>query len=163
MSQEMYSKIAEFGRKLVVENEIEDALEVISEEAKKIVQAERCSIFIVDREAMMLWTKHSDGIGRIAIGLDSGIAGDTYQKQQPQIVNKPYDDARFLPKIDEKTGFVTRNILTIPIFDSKRDIIGIIQMLNKIDGDFDAEDERMLAFLANYVSGTLELALMQGS
>lgn len=163
MSQEMYNKIAEFGRKLISEERIEDSLELISQEARQLVKAERCSIFIVDHEVEMLWTKHSDGIGRIAIGLDSGIAGQTYQKQEAQIVNNPYEDSRFMAKIDEKSGFVTRNILTIPIFDSKRDVIGVIQMLNKDEGDFTAEDEKTLAFLANYVSGTLELAMMASS
>jgi GAF domain-containing protein len=161
MDKTMYNKIAEFGRILMAETDMEEALEVISQEARTVLNAERCSIFIVDHDMGMLWTKHSDGIGRIAIGLDAGVAGDTYKTQQPQIVNNPYDDDRFLNKIDEKSGFKTRNLITIPIFDSKREVIGVIQLLNKIDGDFTEDDEKTLAFLANYVSGTLELALMQ--
>ncbi len=157
----MYQKVADFGRVLMAETQMDDALELISSEVRNLLHAERCSIFMVDHEMGMLWTKHSDGIGRIAIGMDAGIAGDTYQKQEAQIVNDPYEDERFLNKIDEKSGFKTRNILTIPIFDSKRDVIGVIQVLNKIDADFDEEDAKILAFLANYVSGTLELALMQ--
>ena len=58
MSQKMYTKIAEFGRKLMAESEIENALELISEEAKELVAAERCSIYMVDSESMMLWTNH---------------------------------------------------------------------------------------------------------
>jgi GAF domain-containing protein len=160
MSKETYKKIAEFGKTLATQNEIDNALELIAEEAKKLLAVERCSIFIVDKEAMMLWTKHSDGIGRIAIGIDSGIAGDTYKTQEPQLVNDPYEDERFLPKIDEKSGFTTRNIMTVPIFDSKRDVIGVIQLLNKSEGEFSQEDLDILTFLANYVSGTIELVLM---
>ena len=160
MDREKYERIAEFGKHLMMECDLEDALETIAEEAKFLVNAQRCSIFIVDRDAGMLWTKISDGIGRIAIGTDSGIAGDTFTKQEPQIVNNPYEDERFLPKIDEKSGFTTHNILTVPIFDSRRDVIGVIQMLNKIDSEFSGEDVELLAFLANYVSGTLELALL---
>ena len=160
MSKEAYVKIAEFGKKLSSENDIDIAIELIAEEAKTLLEVERCSIFIVDKEAMMLWTKHSDGIGRIAIGLDSGIAGDTYGKQEPQLVNNPYEDERFLPKIDEKSGFTTRNMMTVPIFNSKREVIGVIQLLNKNNGDFSAQDLDVLTFMANYVSGTIELALM---
>ena len=160
MSREIYTKIAEFGKALASQSELDNALELIAEEAKKLLEVERCSIFIVDKEAMMLWTKHSDGIGRIAISLDSGIAGDTYRKQEPQLVNDPYEDDRFLPKIDEKSGFTTRNMLTVPIFDSKREVIGVIQLLNKVEGDFSQEDLDILTFLANYVSGTIELTLM---
>ena len=115
---------------------------------------------MVDVESNMLWSKHSDGIGKIAIALDSGIAGDTYQQASPQVVNDPYSDPRFLSKIDEKTGFVTRNILTIPIFSSKRDVIGVIQLLNKDKGDFSSDDVENLEFFSSYVSGALELALM---
>ncbi len=160
MAKETLIKIAEFGKTLAGESSLEKAMELIGEEAKTLFGVERCSIFIVDKEAMMLWTKHSDGIGKIAIGMDSGIAGDTYRKAEPQLVNKPYDDKRFLPKIDAKSGFTTRNMLTAPIFNSRREVIGVFQLLNKKRGEFAAEDLETLTFFANYVSGTIELALM---
>jgi GAF domain-containing protein len=160
MSLEIYKRIAEFGKKLTTIDHIEEALPSISEEAKAIVNAERCSIFIVDREGEMLWTKLSDGIGRIAIAINSGIVGDTVLRKIAQIVNNPYEDSRFLAKIDEKSGFVTRNILAIPIFNSRQEVIGIIQLLNKYHGDFDEKDEGIMSFFANYISGTLELALL---
>lgn len=160
MSLEIYKRIADFGKKLTGLDHIEQALPTISEEAKAIVNAERCSIFMVDREGEMLWTKLSDGIGRIAIGIDSGIVGDTVHTKTSQTVNNPYEDSRFLSKIDEKSGFVTRNILAIPIFNSRQEVIGVIQLLNKYHGDFDEKDEGIMSFFANYISGTLELALL---
>lgn len=160
MSLQIYKRIADFGKKLAQLDHLETALPTISEEAKAIVNAERCSIFILDRSSNMLWTKLSDGIGRIAIGLDSGIVGDTVQTKKGQIVNNPYEDSRFLAKIDEKSGFVTRNVLAIPIFNSRQEVIGVIQLLNKYHGDFDEADEGIISFFANYVSGTLELALL---
>ncbi|MBA3026597.1 MAG: GAF domain-containing protein [Sulfurimonas sp.] len=155
-----YNQIAEFGQKLMSLGEIENVLELIAGEAKKLVNTERCSIFIVDKEDGILWTKLSDGIGRIVISLDSGIVGDTYQKQSAQIVNDPYGDARFLQVIDKKSGYTTKNIITVPIFDSKREIIGIIELLNKSRTDFTNEDLETLTFFANYISGSLELVLM---
>ena len=155
-----FNQIAEFGQKLMMLEDIENSLELISDEAKNLVDAQRCSIFIVDQEDMMLWTKLSDGIGRIVISLDAGIVGDTYQRKEAQIVNSPYSDDRFLPGIDKKSGYITKNMITVPIFDSKREIIGIIQLLNKSRFDFDEKDLETLTFFANYVSGSLELALM---
>jgi len=154
------TQIAEFGRKLMALGQVDNVLELIAQEAKQLLNADRCSIFIVDAEDKMLWTKLSDGIGRIVISLDSGIVGDTYKKNEPQLVNDPYEDERFLKSIDKKSGYTTRNILTTPIYNSKREIIGIIQLLNKSRGDFDEKDLEDLAFLANYVSGSLELILM---
>ena len=160
MSLEIYKRIADFGKRLSGLDRLEEALPTISEEAKAIVNAERCSIFIVDREGGMLWTKLSDGIGRIAIGIDSGIVGETVRAKAALTINAPYEDSRFLSKIDEKSGFVTRNILAIPIFNSRQEVIGVIQLLNKYHGDFDDKDEGVMSFFANYISGTLELALL---
>jgi len=155
-----FNQIAEFGKKLMVLGKIENSLELISDEAKRLLNADRCSIFIVDAEGKILWTKLSDGIGRIVIALDAGIVGYTYQSKKPQMANSPYDDSRFLPHIDKKSGYVTKNIITVPIFDSKRDVIGVIELLNKFSGDYDDKDLEILTFFANYVSGSLELVLM---
>jgi len=141
-------------------DDVENVLELISEEAKSLVDADRCSIFIVDNEDKILWTKLSDGIGRIVIGLDSGIVGMTYKTKKPQIVNNPYEDEHFLPNIDKKSGYTTKNMITVPIFDSKRNVMGIMQLLNKKRFDFDSADLELLTFFANYVSGSLELVIL---
>jgi len=156
-----FNEISEFGKKLAALENMDNALELISSEAKKLLNADRCSIFIVDAEDKILWTKISDGIGRIVIALDSGIVGDTYQTQKPQIVNAPYDDPRFLQNIDKKSGYKTKNLITVPIFNSKREVMGVLQLLNKSRFDFGEEDLETLTFFANYVSGSLELVLMR--
>ncbi|WP_457747120.1 GAF domain-containing protein [Sulfurimonas sp.] len=156
-----FDEIADFGKRLMTITDMEKALELISDEAKKLVNAKRCSIFIVDNDDEILWTKLSDGIGRIVISLDAGIVGDTYKKRESQIVNNPYENKRFLPTIDKKSGFKTKNMITVPIFDSKRNVMGIFQLLNKERFDFDKNDMETLTFFANYVSGSLELALLR--
>ncbi|MFT7003652.1 MAG: GAF domain-containing protein [Sulfurimonas sp.] len=155
-----YNQIAEFGKKLMSLGNVENSLKLISEEAKSILNADRCSIFIVDAQDNMLWTKLSDGIGRIVVSVDSGIVGDTYKSAKPQVVNAPYDDPRFLANIDKKSGYLTRNIITVPLFDSNRKVIGVMQLLNKSRGDYDDTDLETLTFFANYISGSLELVLI---
>ena len=155
-----FNQIAEFGKRLMSMDDMENVLELISEEAKSLLDAERCSIFIVDYEDKILWTKLSDGIGRIVIGLDSGVVGMTYKTKKPQIVNNPYEDEHFLPNIDKKSGYTTKNMITVPIFDSKRNVMGIMQLLNKKRFDFGNEDLELLTFFANYVSGSLELVIL---
>lgn len=156
-----FTEIAKFGKQLIETAHMENALELISIEAKRLLGCERCSIFLIDYETDMLWTKHSDGIGRIAISVDSGIVGHTFKSRTSQIVNNPYENPHFMPNIDKKSGFITKNIITTLIFDSNQEVIGIIQLLNKINGDFDEEDMKTLNFFANYISGSLELALIQ--
>ena len=153
------SKIAEFGKRLMATDDMHKVISLISEQAKELAGAQRCSIFIVDNDDEMLWTTHSDGMGKIIVALDAGVVGATYKSKTPQIVNKPYEDERFLPNIDKKSGYITENMITVPIFDSKREVVGVIQLLNK-ETDFSEEDLQTLTFFANYVSGSLELALM---
>ncbi len=155
-----YKKIAEFGKQLLSDSSLDNALLLIADQAKDLVSAERCSIFMYDSEADMLWTKLADGIGRIAISTESGIAGDTYIKAEAQVVNEPYKDKRFLAGIDKKSGFETHNMITVPIFDSQREVIGLFQLLNKESGDFSNDDLKVLTFFANYISGTLELSFV---
>ncbi len=155
-----FNQIAAFGKKLMSMDDMENVLELIADEARSLVDADRCSIFIVDNEDEILWTKLSDGIGRIVISLDSGIVGVTYKTKKPQIVNNPYEDKRFLQNIDRKSGYTTKNIITVPIFDSKRNVMGVMQLLNKSRSDFNSDDLELLTFFANYVSGSLELVLL---
>lgn len=155
-----YKKIAEFGKQLLSDTSLDNALLLIADQAKDLIHAERCSIFMYDKEADMLWTKLADGIGKIAISATSGIAGDTFTKSEAQIVNKPYEDKRFLAGIDKKSGYETKNMITVPIFDSQRKVIGLFQLLNKEEGDFGDDDLKVLTFFANYISGTLELSFL---
>ncbi|ADN10068.1 GAF domain-containing protein [Sulfurimonas autotrophica] len=154
-----FNKIAEFGKKLMSMDDMNNTIELIADEAKELVGAQRCSIFIVDNDDEMLWTTLSDGIGKIVVALDAGVVGATYTSKAAQVVNNPYEDERFLPNIDKKSGYITQNMITVPIFNSKREVMGVIQLLNK-ETDFDEEDLETLTFFANYVSGSLELALI---
>ena len=158
---EKFNQIAEFGKELMSLSNMDNVLDLIAKEAKRLADADRCSIFIVDDEDKILWTKLSDGIGRIVIGLDSGIVGSTYAKKESQIVNNPYENERFLQNIDKKSGYETKNMLSVPIFNSRQEVMGVLQLLNKSRDGFNSEDLEALTFFANYVSGSLELVLMQ--
>lgn len=155
-----YNEIAEFAKELMEQNELQNILDLIAKEAKKLLDADRCSVFMVEKEDAILSSMHSDGIGRIVVSLDAGIIGETYKNREPQVVNKPYEDKRFLQNIDSKSGYTTKNIITVPIFNSKREVMGVMQLLNKSRGDFNAQDLETLTFFANYISPTLELSLM---
>jgi GAF domain-containing protein len=154
-----YTALAEFGRSLLTRPTLSKGLPMISEYAKQVSGAERCSIFIYNQKLQMLWTTIADGIQKIMVHQDDGIVGHTLKEGKPILVNNPYEDERFLHAIDNKTGFVTENIASIPIFDSNRHVIGVFQLLNKLGG-FSREDAKFMIFFAHYISGYLELAML---
>lgn len=154
-----YTALADFGRALLKRPTLSEGLPMISEYAKQVSGAERCSIFIYNPKIQMLWTTLADGIEKIMVHQDDGIVGSTLKEGKPILVNNPYEDERFLHTIDNKTGFVTKNIASIPIFDSNRRIIGVFQLLNKPDG-FSPEDAKFMIFFAHYISAYIELAML---
>lgn len=154
-----YAALADFGRALLTRPSLQQGLPLISEYAKQVSGAERCSIFIYNPRIQMLWTTLADGIEKIMVHKNDGIVGHTLTEGKPILVNNPYEDERFLATIDSKTGFMTENIASIPIFDSNRHVIGVFQLLNKVGG-FSREDAKFMIFFAHYISGYLELAML---
>ncbi|MDD2906497.1 MAG: GAF domain-containing protein [Sulfurimonas sp.] len=154
-----YSKLAEFGRELLRKPSLVEGLPLISKYAKDVIHADRCSVFIYDLDKKELWTTLADGVEKIKVASDKGIVGHTLSARKPILENEPYKNIHFLPEIDKETRYTTNNIITAPIFNSKREIIGILELLNK-EGGFDMDDVKFITFFANYVSGSLELVLM---
>lgn len=159
ISSTSYRALAEFGQSLLKRPTLSEGLLIICEYAKKVSGAERCSIFIYNPKLQMLWTTLADGVEKIMVHQDDGIVGHTLTEGKPILVNNPYEDERFLQSIDNKTGFVTKNIASIPVFNSNRQIIGVFQLLNKAGG-FTHEDTKFIIFFAHYISGYLELAML---
>lgn len=155
-----FTKISEFGRQLLSRPSLERAIPIISSYARDLLEADRCSVFIFNSKKNRLWTVISDGIEAIEITSDQGIAGAAFQSKKPLIVNNPYDDDRFSSKIDHETGYITKNIIAIPILNAFGVAIGVLQVLNKHKDEFDKEDERMLTFFNHYISGYVELAII---
>jgi signal transduction protein with GAF and PtsI domain len=155
--KETYRTLANFGKELLERRSLEDGLPLISNYAKDVIKAERCSIFIVDNEATNLWTTLSDGVEKIVIPSTRGIVGLTLKERKPIVENNPYLNEAFFPDVDKLTGFHTDNVITSPIFSSRREIIGVLQLLNK-EGGFDSEDARFMIFFSHYISGFLELS-----
>jgi GAF domain-containing protein len=156
MSQQRYLQLADFGRELLSKKSLEEGLPLIGKYAKEVIGTQRCSIFIYDKEKHLLWTTIADGEDKIVVPSDKGVVGETLQSKKPIVVNDAYAHPTFLSEIDKATGYVTRNLITAPVFSATREILGVIELLNKGD-DFTAEDEKFIVFFSHYISGFIEL------
>jgi len=151
-----YRTLANFGRELLEKKTLAEGLPLISMYAKNVIEAQRCSIFIYDAQEKNLWTTIADGVEKLVVPSDKGLVGYTLKVKKPVIANEAYAHSEFLSEVDKETGFVTNNVITSPIFNSRREIIGVLQLLNK-ETDFDDEDMKFMIFFSHYVSGFLEL------
>ena len=126
--------------------------------ASKILNAERASLFLIDAVAGELWSKEAEGEGsrEIRIPVDQGIAGWVAQHDELVNIKDAYADPRFNPEVDKHTGYRTRSVLCGPIKDLEGEILGVIQVINKKEKAFDANDETLLRAFANQTSVAVE-------
>ena len=125
-----------------------------------MADAERATIYIVDRDRNEYWSKVAlgAGVGEIRFPLGVGIAGTVARTGDTINIADPYADARFNPESDRRTGFRTRNLLTLPMTGHDGRVIGVFQAVNKRTGSFTEEDEATLGSLASSAAVAVENA-----
>jgi len=124
------------------------------------MNAERSTFYIVDEERGELWSQIAQKaeILEIRLKIGTGIAGHVAKTGEIINISDAYNDDRFDPSTDKKTGYHTRSILCMPIFEpttkkrTKPAIIGVLQVLNKIDGVFTDSDEDLLSSISSQVA-----------
>jgi class 3 adenylate cyclase/GAF domain-containing protein len=139
---------------------IEDLIKRVVLTASRIMNADRATLFLVDRAAEQLWSMVAEGEGNreIRIPIDTGIAGWVAQHVSVVNVKEAYDDERFNLAVDQKTGFSTRTVLCAPLLNRDGEIIGVTEVMNKRTGVFEKEDEELLRALTAEISVALENA-----
>lgn len=138
--------LVKIGQAVAAEKNIDVLMKTIAEETKEAIQADRCTVFLYDKETDELWSK-------VALGLDSrelrfksnqGLAGHVFLTGETINIKDAYSDSRFNKNIDKETGYTTKTILCMPIKNINQEIIGVFQVLNKLTGYFTEEDEDLL-------------------
>ena len=155
------TSILEVAKAITAERDLDLLLPLIMTEAAKVVDADRCSLFILDRERKELWSKVAQGAtAEIRVPVGKGIAGGVAQTGEVINLSDAYADPRFNRTIDLSTGYRTRTILCVPMRDAAGEVTGVIQALNKRGGTFTAEDEELLVALGAQAAVAIENALL---
>jgi signal transduction histidine kinase len=159
-SLDRLSRLMKVGAAVSSELDLDALLRTISQATSQLLQAERSTVFLVDRAKGELWSRVAEGLERseIRIPLNSGIAGMVTTSGTPVRISDPYSDPRFNPEVDKRTGYLTRNILCAPMRNPRGQVIGVFQVLNKRGGDFTTLDEQLLASLSSQAAVALENA-----
>ncbi len=126
------------------EMQLDKLLRVIMDEVKNVLQCDRCTVFVLDRERNEIWSKVAHGEKEIRFPAHLGIAGHVVTTGRVINIPDAYADDRFNPNIDKQTGYHTQTILAAPMRNKLGEIIGVFQTLNKFEGHFTTEDEETL-------------------
>jgi len=130
----------------------------ITERSPGLVDADRCTLYVIDRKHEELWSLQ--GAVEIRASLHKGLVGYTAQTGEVLNIEDAHKDARFNTEFDKKTGYRTKSVLVMPILDrcltGDSQVIGVLQVINKLHGpNFTTEDEDLLATFLDIVGGIL--------
>lgn len=132
-------------------------LELIASEAARLLGTDRSSIFVWDKE-------HQELVGCPALGVEgnvlripdrAGIVGECLHEGHAIRVDDAYQDSRFNKKVDEETGYKTRNLLCVPLLNTADERVGVFEVINKLKGRFTEEDEESLHLLGIQAAAAL--------
>jgi len=152
--------LLEVSRRMAAYETLDEILTALVEVTTEELGAERGTLFLNDAETGELFSRVAQGNIQREIRLlnHSGIAGHVFTTGEAVIIADAYADPRFNRSIDEQTGFVTRNILCVPIKTVKGEIIGVSQTLNKKRGKFTRADLQLLEALTTQCTLALQSA-----
>jgi signal transduction histidine kinase len=143
------------------ETDFDRLLQLIMEETTRAMEADRSTLFLVDRERGELWSRLAQGLEKkkeIRFKAHLGIAGHVATTGELLNIPEAYDDPRFNQAVDRQTGYRTKTILCMPVRNKEGTIVGVLQVLNKRVGVFTPADEEMLDALSSQAAIALENA-----
>ena len=138
-------------------NNLDEALSTMRDICTQVIGTARGSVFLNDPNTQELYSRVKGRFAReIRLLNTSGVAGHVFTTGKGVIIPDAYADPRFNRAIDAQTGFQTRNILAAPLRTLKGDLIGVAQLLNKVEGGFTEADLSLVEAIIAQASVSLE-------
>lgn len=158
-SQESLEMLVMVSRLLSSKLDISELLTTIMRLASRVVGAERASLYLLDEKAQELYFDIALGlpgdVQKMRFKLGEGIAGTCAKESRSIIINDVSTDPRHSKKADSKSGYVTRSLLTCPMI-IKGKAIGVVQAINKLDGEFTETDKNNFEAFASQAAIAIE-------
>lgn len=149
------------GRVMERVDELDRLLRVTIEECKVMLRCQAASVALYDAERNdLVFTVASggseEGIKQWRIKMGQGIVGLVAETREPLFSNDPHHDPRWFGAIDNSSGFVTDNLAAVPMLRGGS-LVGVVEALNRPDGDFTEDDLMLLQIFADQTALALEI------
>jgi len=161
-ADEKLKLILDYAGRIAKESKLDILLQLMADLGRKLIVADRCTLWIFDKEKTELWTRVAHGIKEIRIPAATGVVGHVLSTHEDYITNDAYHDPNFNQEVDKKTGYRTKALLAIPIYDNDGEIFGVFQAINKMTAaeEFSPDDINNLKLVAAYSEKSLSNALL---
>ena len=136
----------------------DNLVELIMEKGRTLTDSDRCSLFLVNDDRDRLRTFLHKGLkNAIDIPINKGIVGKSAVEGKILNIEDAYEYPFFDSAVDLESGYKTKSILSVPIFNSRSEIIGVTEMVNKKnDVPFSAYDEKLIQLFNVFCGISLE-------
>ncbi|HVO29850.1 MAG TPA: HD domain-containing phosphohydrolase [bacterium] len=160
--------LLDVAKAMAAQKDLLSLIRLVVEEAVRVAEADRGTVWLLDRDRQELRTYVAQGLGggakELRIPMTAGIAGFVATSGRSLKVPDAYSDPRFDRTSDQRTGYKTRNILAVPMWSVDHTVFGVLQVLNKredVDGGrFTEDDQELLTAFGAQAAASLQSAML---
>jgi len=151
-------KLLDLCDRINSEKNLSELLLLIAKETADLLEADKASVFLLDREENELWSIATLDNKEIRFDARLGIAGKVISTGKSLRIDDVYEDTRFYKGVDTKTNYKTKNILVVPLINQNNETMGTFQALNKKSKNFSIADEKLMNLAAKHIATAIETA-----
>lgn len=163
--EQMLRVIFEYTAKIANTNDLDKVLTYMADMGREMILADRCTVWLYDKERHELWTRVAHGIDEIRMSADDGLVGHAIRTEKAIFIDDAYTNEEYRDvllegaiKIDGLTGYRTKAIIVVPFRNNDGEIFGAYQAINKMTESqvFSAQDLEYITLAASYSGKSLE-------
>lgn len=161
-SEDLLRIIFEYTAKIASEQNLRTVLIHMANMGREMILSDRCTVWLIDEPNHELYTTVAHGVDEIRIPYGTGLVGNAIEEGEPIIIEDAYNDPRHNAENDQKTGYHTKSIITVPFRNNDGEIIGAYQAVNKLTeiDYFTGRDLELLSLAASYAGKSLESVML---
>jgi hypothetical protein len=156
VTKTLSSILVELEHELAAQDTFENRVNLIASYIRDNIEMERCSIFVFKSETNQLQSIYSDGISSLTLHSNTGLVGYAFHKKVTVLVNDTSKSKYFFKGVDQKSGYNTQNVLSVPILNAQHKRLGVIQLLNKPDG-FTSWDKNFVESIREFIFPLIDI------
>lgn len=161
-AEELLRIIFDYTAKISGERSLKNVLLLMADMGREMIMADRCTVWLIDHAKQELYTTIAHGVNEIRTPLGTGFVGYSVMNGESLLIDDAYADARHNPASDQRTGYRTKAIITVPFVGNDGEILGAYQAINKLTEQavFTERDLEQLKLAASYAGKSLESVIL---
>jgi signal transduction histidine kinase len=156
LSPEQMKQLVDLSVQLNSTLKLDELLQLIIRTAAELLHCEAASILLYDEKQPHLFfaatsDSHADQMMQVSVPIEGSVAGTVFRTNRPMIIHHVEQDPRHYDAVAKKTGVEVHSLLAVPMRIHDR-LTGVLEALNKVNRDFNEEDEGLLEVIASHAA-----------